>query len=100
MPIEYEFSDKIKKEIYNLCLKKNILLVYDEAYYHFGSKSELKNSVRKNNLIVMRTFSKGWGLPGLDWDLLLVRKILLNIYQNADHLLKLMDFHLKLQNGH
>ncbi len=65
LPIEYEFSDKIKREIYNLCLKKNILLVYDEAYYHFGSKSELKNSVKKNNLIVMRTFSKGWGLPGI-----------------------------------
>ena len=40
-----------------MCLK-NILLV-DEAYYHFGSKSELKNSVRKNNLVVMRTFLRG-----------------------------------------
>ena len=65
LPIEYEFSDKIKREIYSLCLKKNILLVYDEAYYHFGSKSELKNSIKRNNLVVMRTFSKGWGLPGI-----------------------------------
>ena len=65
LPIEYEFNEETKQEIYNLCKKKNILLVYDEAYYHFGSKSELKNSVMKDNLIVMRTFSKGWGLPGI-----------------------------------
>ena len=59
LPIEFEFDKKLKSKIYKLCLKKNIILVYDEAYYHFGSKSEIKNSVKKN-LIVMRTFSKAW----------------------------------------
>ena len=65
MPIEYEFSSKFKNEIYKICKKNNILLVYDEAYYHFGSVSEA-NKIRKNkNLIVMRTFSKAWGLSGI-----------------------------------
>ena len=43
LPIEYEFSKKYKEEIYKICKKKKILIVYDEAYYHFGSKSEIRN---------------------------------------------------------
>lgn len=65
LPIEYEFSSKLKKEILNICKEKNIILVYDEAYFDFGSKSELKNSINTKNIIVMRTFSKAWGLPGI-----------------------------------
>ena len=40
------------------------MLVYDEAYYHFGAKSEINKINLHKNLIVMRTFSKAWGLPG------------------------------------
>mgnify|MGYP001286172102 CR=1 FL=1 len=58
LPIEYEFSEKYKKEILKICKKNNILLVYDEAYYHFGSKSEVQRVKKHKNLIVMRTFSK------------------------------------------
>ena len=65
LPIEYEFSEAYKKEIYKICKKKNILIVYDEAYYHFGSKSEIKKIKKYQNLIVMRTFSKAWGLSGI-----------------------------------
>ncbi len=65
LPIEYEFSEKLKREIYSICKKKNIILVYDEAYYHFGSNSEINNALRHKNTIVMRTFSKAWGLPGI-----------------------------------
>ena len=65
LQIEFEFDNTLKNKIYKFCLKKNIILVYDEAYYHFGSKTEIKNSVKKKNLIVMRTFSKAWGLPSI-----------------------------------
>lgn len=65
LPIEYEFSKKLKKEIYSICRKKNIILVYDEAYFHFGSISEINNTLNQKNTIVMRTFSKAWGLPGI-----------------------------------
>jgi len=47
LPIEFEFDNTLKNKIYKFCLKKNIILVYDEAYYHFGSKTEIKNSVKK-----------------------------------------------------
>ena len=50
LPIEYEFNKKLKNEIYNFCQKKDIVLVYDEAYYHFGSKSEIKNAVKRKTL--------------------------------------------------
>ena len=65
LPIEYEFSETYKNEIYKICKKRNILVVYDEAYYHFGSKSEIKKIKKHQNLIVMRTFSKAWGLSGI-----------------------------------
>ena len=65
LPIEYEISKKDKNEILKICKKKNIILVYDEAYYHFGAKSEAKNINKYKNLIVMRTFSKAWGLSGI-----------------------------------
>ena len=65
LPIEYELNKKYKEEIYKICKKRNILLVYDEAYYHFGAKSEVGKINKYKNLIVMRTFSKAWGLPGI-----------------------------------
>jgi len=65
MPIEFEFNEKLKNEIYKICKKNDILLVYDEAYHHFGSVSEVSKIKKYKNLIVMRTFSKAWGLSGI-----------------------------------
>ena len=74
LPIEFEFEKSLKNQIYKFCQKKKIVLVYDEAYYHFGSKTEIKNSVKKKNLIVMRTFSKAWGLPSIRLGFLVTNK--------------------------
>jgi histidinol-phosphate aminotransferase len=74
LPIEFEFDKKLKKEIYKMCIKKNIILAYDEAYYHFGSKTEIKNATTKKNIIVMRTFSKAWGLPSIRLGFLVTNK--------------------------
>ena len=30
LPIEFEFDNTLKNKIYKFCLKKNIILVYDE----------------------------------------------------------------------
>jgi len=40
-------------------------LVMDEAYAEFGGRSLLKDSGHEPGLVVLRTFSKAWGLAGL-----------------------------------
>ncbi len=65
LPIEYEFSEEFKKEILKLSKKYKFLIVYDEAYHYFGAKSEVKKAPKLKNLIVLRTFSKAWGLSGI-----------------------------------
>ena len=66
LPIEYEFSKKEILYIHNYCKKRNIVLVLDEAYHYFGSISYIKKVNKLKNLVVMRTFSKAWGLLVLD----------------------------------
>ena len=73
LPIEYEFSEKRKIKFINYVKKMGVVLVYDEAYYHFGAKSEIKNSINKD-IIIMRTFSKAWGLPSLRLGFLVTNK--------------------------
>ncbi len=57
----------IKKEtILELCRKFRGIVVVDEAYIDFASEgSVIGETVIFNNLIVMRTFSKAWGLAGI-----------------------------------
>ncbi len=40
-------------------------LVLDEAYAEFGGRSLLAHAPREEGLVVLRTFSKAWGLAGL-----------------------------------
>lgn len=40
-------------------------LVLDEAYVEFGGRSLLKAAAGEDGLVVLRTFSKAWGLAGL-----------------------------------
>jgi histidinol-phosphate aminotransferase len=50
-------------------LKKNILLVLDDAYFEYMKNKDYKSSLdlfkNKNNVIVIRTFSKIYGLASL-----------------------------------
>ena len=52
-------------ELLLFCKKKNVLLIIDEVYQDLGSRSA-KNFINKfNNLIIISSFSKKLGLPGL-----------------------------------
>jgi len=50
-------------------IKRNMLLVLDEAYYEYIPDEEKINTIeylsRYNNLVILRTFSKIYGLAGL-----------------------------------
>lgn len=56
-----------KEDILNLCHSYNAVVVVDEAYIDFSdSSASLLNEVAAHrNLVVMRTFSKAWGLAGV-----------------------------------
>jgi histidinol-phosphate aminotransferase len=41
------------------------LVVIDEAYYHFAKDHALDVASRHSNVVLLRTFSKAWGLAGI-----------------------------------
>lgn len=54
------------EDIEILCEKFDGIVVVDEAYIEFASQPSLAEQViRFENLIVLRTFSKAWGLAGI-----------------------------------
>jgi len=56
-----------KNDILQLCKTYNSLVVVDEAYIDFSepSASLIDEVINYRNLVVMRTFSKAWGLAGV-----------------------------------
>ena len=60
--IEDNFSFDYCLELAEEC-KKKILLIFDEAYFGFGCPTAKELIKKFNNVGVMRTFSKGFGVP-------------------------------------
>jgi histidinol-phosphate aminotransferase len=55
-----------KNDILNLCKNYNSIIIVDEAYIDFAGNSQLINEiVNYPYLILLRTFSKAWGLAGI-----------------------------------
>lgn len=55
-----------KEDIVRLCEGFNGMVVVDEAYGDFSSKGSMLPAIgRHPNLIVLRTFSKAWGMAGM-----------------------------------
>jgi histidinol-phosphate aminotransferase len=64
-PIEDNLSYGQLDKLCSLCKRNKVVLVIDEAYYMFGSSSAKNLIFKYNNLIVLRTFSKSFGLPSI-----------------------------------
>ena len=58
-------NDITIKEILKKSKKYNIPVIIDEAYYEFSEYTALKYLKKFSNLILIRTFSKAYGLAGL-----------------------------------
>jgi histidinol-phosphate aminotransferase len=55
-----------KEDIITLCKELNAIVVVDEAYIDFSVKDTVVDEIKnQKNLIVLRTFSKAWGLAGI-----------------------------------
>lgn len=58
-------GNMLEEEVLNFFLAKDMLVVVDEAYYEFSRSTYAGRIKKHNNLIVLRTFSKCFGLAGL-----------------------------------
>lgn len=55
-----------EEDITALCERFKGIVVVDEAYVEFASRPSLANNVpQRENLVILRTFSKIWGLAGI-----------------------------------
>ncbi len=81
-PIEDNLSLKEIKKISSLCKKNKIMLVIDEAYYMFGSQTAAKLCVKEKHVIVLRTFSKSFGLPSIRLGHIIAHKNIINIFNS------------------
>jgi histidinol-phosphate aminotransferase len=55
-----------RKKILNIAMNADVLVVVDEAYIDFADGTGLlKEAVEYENIVVIRTFSKAWGLAGV-----------------------------------
>ena len=64
-PVETYYPLQDLKIIAKRCADQQILLVVDEAYYGFGAESARPLIDQFDNVLILRTFSKAWGLAGL-----------------------------------
>ena len=64
-PVGYCFSDDQILQIVEVAKEKDCIVIVDEAYFEFSLKSCVNLLHSFNNLIIVRTFSKAFGLAGL-----------------------------------
>ena len=64
-PFEKNWSLDEIREITKFCKKHNIIFVIDEVYQGLGSASACSLIKKFQNLIIIRSFSKACGLPGI-----------------------------------
>jgi histidinol-phosphate aminotransferase len=63
-PIDTLNTIEMIKELAEYCLNYNAFLVVDEAYYLFSDISAVNLTQEFDNILVLRTFSKAFGLAG------------------------------------
>jgi len=65
LPIESSFTRQEIRTIAEKCAQHNAVLVVDEAYHYFGTPTVMDLIREFDNLVVMRSFSKAYGMAGL-----------------------------------
>ena len=78
MPIEGSIEIGRIKILAEYCLKRNVMLVLDEVYYPFGELTGIELTKEFHNVLVMRSFSKAFGLAGIRLGYLIGNKKIIN----------------------
>ena len=76
-PIENYYNPKKLDQLAKKCARNKCILFVDEAYFHFGSQTAVGLIKRFNNVIIARTFSKGFGVPSIRLGYLISNKNLI-----------------------
>ena len=78
-PIEDPLSIKNITKICQLAQKYKVLVVIDEAYHMFGTASAISLINKFKNLIILRTFSKSFGIPSIRFGYVVANENIINI---------------------
>ena len=88
-----------KNQIANICKithKLNCILIIDEAYFHF-CKITAKDLIKKfDNLIIVRTFSKAFGLAGLRVGYCISNKKIIDLLKSIKPNYELNNINIKI----
>lgn len=79
-PIEDNLSLKDISKLCKECRKRKILLVIDEAYDMYGSKSSIDLYKKFNNILILRTLSKSFGLPSVRFGYIVGNESIIKIF--------------------
>ncbi len=78
-PIESAFSKEQLRDFARKTLAAGCLFVIDEAYHMFGCESGIQLIDEFENVVVVRTFSKGFGVPSIRLGYMISSKENMNI---------------------
>ena len=78
-PIESSFDLAQLEELARKTLAQNCLFVIDEAYHLFGAVSAVELVRKYENVVIARTFSKGFGVPSIRLGYLISNKDNMNV---------------------
>lgn len=79
-PTGFQFS---KTQLESLIKKFNGLVIIDEAYGEFGDSSTVSLTRKYTNLIVVKTFSKAFGLAGLRLGYFVANKKIVEVFNQV-----------------
>lgn len=70
-----------KEKVLTLCKNYNSIIIVDEAYIDFAKEGSFIDEVKNYpNLIILRTFSKAWGLAGIRLGYCVANEEIINIF--------------------
>ena len=78
-PVEDNLDNNFLKKVASKCLENDVLLVIDEAYFGFGCSTAKSLLSDYPNLLIMRTFSKAFGMPSIRVGYMMGEKLLINL---------------------
>ncbi|KAB2843734.1 MAG: aminotransferase class I/II-fold pyridoxal phosphate-dependent enzyme, partial [Melioribacteraceae bacterium] len=73
-----------QNDILKLAETYNAIIAVDEAYIDFSEENSLvKKITNYKNIVVMRTFSKAWGLAGIRCGYCIADEFIINLFMNV-----------------